>query len=542
VTRSGSHGATSPSTLHGASPRAFAPAQLLDALGTSVALVDTEWRIVYVNPAWEALTALTAAEFVGRTIWEAFPQFGDAPEAEAVRATMADGVPRRYRIAYRDERLQGTFGVEVRRAADGHLVFELRDESQSLLEAKATAFAAMGEETVALRALAQQMAEIADTGELLALLCHTAVRHCDASGAIVVQCKDDEGEVMAATGIMSETRGTRFPIAGSFIEELITSRRTVAADQLGASRRPFARALGRASEGEGVGPVLMAPLVAYDQVVGVLAVYRSDGAPPFGGRETEQLRVIAAHASLVVSKSLLLVQARAADQAKGRFLATMSHELRTPLTALAGYGELLTDEILGPLSEAQSDVLGRMQSVTHHLTVMIEEVLTYSSLEAGREMVRPVEVLASDLVHASLAVVEPLAREKGLALEHVLTDPALRLVTDIDKLRQILVNLLGNAVKFTNQGVVRLVARREDDEVHFRVEDSGVGIAPGDLSRLFQPFQQLDAGLTRRHGGTGLGLYISHRLASLLRGRVRVESTLGVGSTFTLTVPLRFGE
>ena len=134
-------------------------------------------------------------------------------------------------------------------------------------------------------------------------------------------------------------------------------------------------------------------------------------------------------------------------------------------------------------------------------------------------------------------MVEPIARQKGLELEWTLTGTPLRVVGDVDKIRQILVNLAGNAVKFTDAGTVCLAIHERPDEVGFEVTDTGVGIAATDMPRLFRPFTQLDTGLTRRHGGTGLGLYISQRLAALLGGRIEVESEPGTGSRFELVVP-----
>src|SRR6476646_32481 len=218
-----------------------------------------------------------------------------------------------------------------------------------------------------------------------------------------------------------------------------------------------------------------------------------------------------------------------------------------PLTARTGYEELLADEVMGPLTESQTDVLERMRSVTHHLTVMIEEVLAFSSIEAGREVVRPTEFLAEDLVRAAAAIVEPLARQKRLVLACDLPADPIRLTSDIDKVRQIIVNLAGNAVKFTEHGEIRIILSEihssgeaegeERREVRFAITDTGAGIAAEDARRLFRPFSQVDAGLTRRHGGTGLGLYISQRLAQLLGGRIDVQSEIGIGSTFTLAIP-----
>jgi signal transduction histidine kinase len=184
----------------------------------------------------------------------------------------------------------------------------------------------------------------------------------------------------------------------------------------------------------------------------------------------------------------------------------------------------------------------RMRSVTHQLTGMIEEILTYSSLEAGRELVRPRPTTAAEPVHAAAAVVEPLALPKGLTFSADVAPDVPPLFTDPDKVRQILVNLAGNAVKFTERGGVRVeVTRLGDDAVRFAVSDTGPGIAAEDLGRLFQAFTQLHTGLTRRYGGTGLGLYISRRLAELLGGRIEVRSVVGEGSVFSLVIPVRAG-
>ena len=178
-----------------------------------------------------------------------------------------------------------------------------------------------------------------------------------------------------------------------------------------------------------------------------------------------------------------------------------------------------------------------MRSVTQHLASMIEEVLAFSSLEEGREVVRPTDFLAADLARATVAVIEPLARQKRLAFSVSVPDTPIRMTSDVDKVRQILVNLAGNAVKFTDAGEVRLELEQSGPEVRYTIRDTGIGIAREDLERLFKPFAQLDAGLTRRHGGTGLGLYISRGLAQLLGGRIEVESEPKKGSVFTLVLP-----
>jgi signal transduction histidine kinase len=390
------------------------------------------------------------------------------------------------------------------------------------------------EENQALRDLARQMAAVSDSAALLQILCDAAAAQCHATGASVVKTVGDLGEIVAATGEIAAVRGMRFPLRGSLMREVASTKDVIAVDDFTDSARPLARLIPAMR----IGPILAAPLLAHDVLVGGLMVSRVQGKPPFSGDERRRLRVIADHAALAVWKADLLEQAQSADRAKARFLATISHELRTPLTALTGYEELLADAVLGPLTAEQADVIDRMRSVTHHLTVMIEEVLAYSSLEIGREVIRPSEFLAEDLLNAVLAVVEPLARQKHLPLHHEMPPEPLRITSDIDKVRQILVNLAGNAIKFTDKGSVRLTACRDGSDVRFTVRDTGIGISKTDLELLFHPFAQLDTSLTRRHGGTGLGLYISRRLAELLGGHIAVESEVGKGSSFTLVLPI----
>ena len=385
-----------------------------------------------------------------------------------------------------------------------------------------------------LRRLARQLAEETDTNTILEILSHAGAEECAGSGAGVLKAIGNEGELVVAIGPLGIARGRRFSLPGSLAREVIRKRDVVAVDDFGASSRPLTQVAPELS----VGPMLLAPLVAHEVLLGVLVVTRDRGERPFSKRDAYRLRVISDYAALALWKAELLEQAQAADRAKSRFLATVSHELRTPLTALAGYEELLVDQVIGPLSESQLDVLERMRSVTNHLASVIEEVLAFSSLDEGRERVRPTEFLAADLIHSVAAVVEPLAQSKHLRFTASTPDAAIRMNSDIDKIRQILVNLAGNAVKFTDAGEVRLELHQRDGDACFSVCDTGIGIAAADRERLFKPFAQLDTGLTRRHGGTGLGLYISRCLAELLGGRIDVESEIGRGSTFTLVLPV----
>ena len=445
---------------------------------------------------------------------DAQASFPAAPLLSALIATSADGVPRQVALADSADRL-----LEVAVCRQGDELF---------LRLKSNAF----DDGEPLRRIARQMAGETDTEKILEILCTAGADQCGANGAAVLKAVSNEAELIAAIGPLAVTRGRRFALSGSLAREVIRTRDVVSVDDFSGYPRP----LTRVAPDLGLGPMLLAPLIAHDVILGVLAVTRDTGGVPFSAREAHRLRAIADYAALALWKADLLDQAQAADRAKSRFLATVSHELRTPLTALAGYEELLADQVVGPLAEGQLDILERMRSVTQHLASVIEEVLTFSSLDEGRETIRPTDFLAADLVRATAAVIEPLARQKHLAFEYSISDTPIRITSDVDKIRQILINLAGNAVKFTDAGEIALDVERRNKDVWFTVRDTGMGIARDDIERLFQPFAQLDTRLTRRHGGTGLGLYIARRLAELLGGRIEVESRLGKGSAFSFVV------
>lgn len=448
--------------------------------------------------------------------------FPATPLLDALTATSADGAPRRVVLGDASEL---EVDVTVSRGADGRLTLALAGV--------AGVAGVDADESESLRRLARQMAAETDTGTLLEILCAAASQQCAGNGAAVLKAVANEGELVAASGPLALARGRRFALPGSLAREVLRARDVVSVADFSGTTRPLSRVAPEVV----IGPMLLAPLIAHDVILGVLTVTRDAGAPPFSKREAHRLRAISDYAALALWKADLLDQAQAADRAKSRFLATVSHELRTPLTALAGYEELLADQVIGPLSDNQLDVLERMRSVTQHLASVIEEVLAFSSLDEGRETIRPTDFLAADLVHSAAAVIEPKARQKHLGFSVTVPDTPIRLTSDVDKLRQILVTLAGNAVKFTETGTIDIELEQRGGDVRFAVRDTGIGIARRDLDRLFKPFAQLDTSLTRRHGGTGLGLYISSALAELLGGRIEVESTLGKGSVFTLVLP-----
>ena len=233
-------------------------------------------------------------------------------------------------------------------------------------------------------------------------------------------------------------------------------------------------------------------------------------------------------------------EAERANRAKNDFLAVMSHELRTPLNAIIGYGSMLRDGIPDPATPAQQKQIERIGASAKHLLALIDEVLTVSRLELGREQITPTPVSVGTLVEQAAAMMEPEARRKGLALSLAVPEQDVMMVTDAGKLRQALLNLLGNAMKFTDHGEVRIRAwiEPEVNQVVFEVLDTGIGIAPENLPRVFDAFWQVDQATTRRAGGTGLGLHVTQRLVRLLGGDVSVNSVPGEGSCFTIRMSL----
>ncbi|MBB4634737.1 PAS domain-containing sensor histidine kinase [Longimicrobium terrae] len=232
-----------------------------------------------------------------------------------------------------------------------------------------------------------------------------------------------------------------------------------------------------------------------------------------------------------------LAEAEAANRAKTEFLSTMSHELRTPLNAIDGYAELLELEVRGPVTEGQREFLRRIRDSQRHLLGIINDLLNYSRIEAGRVEYEVARVPLSEIVSTVMPMVEPQALARGLVLSAGPCPPELVASADRGKAEQVLLNLLSNAVKFTESGTVTVACAASPAGVTITVSDTGEGIAPDRLLSVFEPFVQLGRSLSQMREGTGLGLAISRDLARGMGGDLAATSTPGQGSVFTLTLP-----
>ncbi|HTI69038.1 MAG TPA: ATP-binding protein [Candidatus Limnocylindria bacterium] len=262
-------------------------------------------------------------------------------------------------------------------------------------------------------------------------------------------------------------------------------------------------------------------------------------------RAKAELALREAHTELelrVMLRTTELAEARdraeSADRLKSAFLAAMSHELRTPMNSIIGFTGIILQGMGGPLTPEQQKQLGMVMNSARHLLSLINDILDLSKIEAGQMELHPEPFEVADAVQKAMQMVAPLAARKDLAMRSDVSSGIGAITNDRRRVEQILINLLNNAIKFTERGHIRVECDRTATVVRIHVHDTGIGIAPEHLPCLFQPFRQLDSGLSRQHEGTGLGLAICGKLAKMIKGVITVSSTVGLGSTFTLVLPL----
>jgi signal transduction histidine kinase len=440
------------------------------------------------------------------------------------------------------EALADQFNRSAEALEDSHATLEQRvvDRTRELTESleQQTATAEI------LRVISQSPT---DVQPVLEVVVTAARRFCGAADALIALRDGPDVVVVAHEGplMASIAAGERRPLdRGMLTGRAIADGRTIHIPDVAVidpAQYHTAQALARVGKWRAA---IAAPMLREGVAVGSILL-RKPEVGEFTPRQVELLETFAAQAVIAIENVRLFTeiqeksrQLEVASQHKSQFLANMSHELRTPLNAIIGYTEMMADGLYGAVSEKAQGVLERVQSNGRHLLGLINDVLDLSKIEAGQLTLTVEPYSVADMVATVLSATESLARAKKLELASAVA-PGLPTGTgDARRLTQVLLNLVGNAIKFTDQGSVEVRAAQVGDRFELSVVDSGFGIAPADQARIFDEFQQVDDSSTRKKGGTGLGLSISRRIVELHGGRISVESEVGSGSTFKVSVPI----
>ncbi|HUQ99125.1 MAG TPA: ATP-binding protein [Gemmatimonadaceae bacterium] len=494
---------------------------VLERISDAFFALDDQWRFTYVNEKAALLLRRQRNDMLGKVIWEEFP--------EAVGSTFYD----QYRLAVQSQNavafadyysaLQTWFEVHAYPSREGLSVYfedvSEKKRSQALLQQSEKRFRSLVEATAA------------------------AVWKTDAAGMITVE-EEDWGRLTGQT--FDEMKGFGWLNAVHPDDREKTTERWIRVLESGEVLEMEQRV--RTATGEyrqmlvRTVPVF-GPTGGIEEWVGthtdITARKHAEEQRDLALEEAVEAREVAERAQ---------EEAETANRGKSEFLATMSHEFRTPLNAILGYTQLLDMGVLGVISPQQHDHLQRLRSSGIHLLGLVNDILDLSKIEAGRVSVSRETGLVSEVIRGAIALVGPQAVARDIEYpEECEGDPRTSYVGDPDRVRQIMVNLLSNAVKFTHPGGrVTLTCETSDHPdpgsrlvgagpwTLISVEDTGIGIAPEQLTRIFEPFVQAESGYTRSEGGTGLGLAISRRLARLMGGDITVHSKLQEGSRFTL--------
>lgn len=510
-------------------------ASLLDAVGEAIIATDRVGRILYWNAGAERLYLWGSEEVVGRPVEEVTPTEMSRPQAREIMARLMEG-----------ETWTGEFMVQDR---DGR-IFPVLVTDSPVLDEEGNLVAIIGTSTeITDRKRAEEAQRfLAEAGRLLASSLDHEVTLRRVSRMAVPMLGDwcmvhllDEGRLVAVAHTTPDGREDD----ASALEAILTGPDRLLPGVLPTSEplqlgpghpacTPQAQA--RLEELE-IRELLVVPLEIRGEPLGVITFARPSGPRPYGPEDLWLADELAGRAASAIENSRLYRDAAESDRAKTDFLAVVSHELRTPLNAITGYAELLTGGVSGPLNEKQMGQIERIGVSARHLAHLIDEILTYARMEGGRDTLEAALTDVGATVRDAVSVLQPAADAKGLDLAVDGAAHGPDLLTDPGKLRQIVMNLVSNAVKYTDEGHVRVTVRKLEGGVELTVEDTGVGIPPEEQERIFEPFRQVQSPNTRTVGGTGLGLSVSRRLVQVLGGRVTLESVPAEGSTFTVWLP-----
>jgi len=418
------------------------------------------------------------------------------------------------------------------------------------IEARTRELAGLVERLRAMAETSQTVSSTLDLQTVLASIVAHAVKlvACDA-GAIYEYDEANEQFNLRVTyqteeELLAVLRAMPLRLGEGALGRAIATREPVQIPDLGAAGAYEGR-LADLLLRSGFRALLAVPLIREDQIVGGLVVRRR-AAGEFPPELVDLLRTFASQSTLAIQNARLFreiedksQQLEMASRHKSQFLANMSHELRTPLNAILGYTELILDGIYGEVPGKVREVMERLEMSGKHLLGLINDVLDLSKIEAGQLMLSLAEYSMKEVVHTVVTTVESLAAEKRLALKVAMAQDLPRGRGDERRLTQVLLNLVGNALKFTEEGEVRIEAGLTDGAFVVAVCDTGPGISEADQRKIFEEFQQVDSSSTRKKGGAGLGLAIARRIVELHGGRLWVVSSPGQGSTFTFRLPAR---
>jgi PAS domain S-box-containing protein len=516
--------------------------RVLDNLPDAATVFDSEWRWTYVNPSAARLLLELGVDpslAIGQVLWDLLPGLkGTRFESETLRAVRESTVVEYEEYlpaldAWMENSIVPLTGAVMAFSRD--ITRRKREQQGSQLLGDASRVLAS---TLDYEKTLEAVARLAVGG--LADWCSVDLADPDGKIRQVVVSHRDEAKIRWAKEL-----NKRYPPdhsgptgVGHVIRTGLAELYADISDAMlvAAARDADHLAIMRELQ---IKSALIVPMIARGRTLGALTLISSGSGRRYDEADQALAMELATRAAIAIDNAQLYRSALAASESKSAFLATMSHELRTPLNAIIGYQSLLAEGIDGRLNEPQLVQLTRIRSSADHLLGLIDEVLTFSRVDAGKEMVRREEVQLAPIVAEALAMVTPLAEAKGLKLRNQTVDAGL--LTDGGKVRQIILNLLSNAIKFSDDGEIVVRSRLDGDSVTVSIIDPGIGISPENVARIFDPFWQVEQRSTRRVGGTGLGLSVSRSLARLLGGDVSVESSVDRGSTFTVTLPIRRG-
>ncbi len=400
-------------------------------------------------------------------------------------------------------------------------------------------------ESEALRRVSQSISTTLNLQDVLRLVTEEGARLLGCEMATLTLCSPDneeEIEIAGASGLFSQWKGLRIPLAESLTGMVIRERRAIRQPEVREQDRPLSRLLREAGE-----PVpqsfLAVPLWQEEKLMGALIV-STTVSRAFSLNDERILQALAEQAVHAITNAQLYAQLQSAlqreqeaNQQKSAFFAGVSHELRTPLNIILGYIDLIREGVIGQVDRATAEALDRVRKSVLHLTALINDLLDLARLERAEFHIHREPVDTEKLLQEICAQWEKVIHDKGLSFRRVGDCPLPRITTDKARLRQVLDNLLGNAVKFTLAGHIAVGASAPDHSLKIWVEDTGIGIDPADQGRIFDEFQQVESGTMLQAGGVGLGLAVSKKLVLLLGGTLTVEGLPGQGSTFTVTLP-----